>query len=137
QINTIVGDLAGNREKIIRAYKELCTMGAELILFPELVLCGYPPRDLLFKRRFVSDVEESLIIIANEIQEIPAVLGFTETRPGTSARPIYNAAAFCRHGEIEEIGRKCLLPGYGVFDEERYFSSYPKPKIVSFNGKKI
>lgn len=137
QINTIVGDLAGNREKIIRAYKELCSMGAELVLFPELALCGYPPRDLLFKRQFVSDVEESLIIIANEVHEIPAVLGFTETRPATSGRPIYNAAAFCRHGEIEEIGRKCLLSTYGVFDESRYFSACPKPKIISFNGKKI
>ncbi len=137
QINTIVGDLAGNRAKIIRAYRELCDRGAELVLFPELALCGYPPRDLLFKRRFVSDVEESLIIVANEIGEIPAVIGFTETNPGNPRRPILNAAAFCRNGEIEEIGRKCLLPNYGVFDEERYFHPFPQPKIVSFAGKKI
>lgn len=137
QINTIVGDLAGNREKIIVAYRELCAKGAELVLFPEMALCGYPPRDLLFKRRFVPDVEESLLMVAAEVGEIPALVGFVETNPGSTGRRFFNAAAFCRQGEVEEIVRKCLLPTYDVFDEDRYFAPCPKPKILSFGGRRI
>jgi NAD+ synthase (glutamine-hydrolysing) len=137
QINTIVGDLAGNRQKIVTSYRELCERGAELVLFPELVVCGYPPRDLLFKRRFVSDVEESLLTIAANIGEVPAVIGFVETNPGASGRRFFNAAAFCRNGEVEEICRKCLLPTYDVFDEDRYFAPCPRPKIVTFAGRRI
>jgi NAD+ synthase (glutamine-hydrolysing) len=137
QINTVVGDLAGNREKILAAYRHACDAGAELVLFPELVVCGYPPRDLLFKRRFVPDVEESLIEIAAQIGDVPALIGFVETNPGSSGRPFFNAAAWCRNGEIEEICRKCLLPSYDVFDEDRYFAPCPHPKIVSFGGKRI
>ncbi|HLS27928.1 MAG TPA: nitrilase-related carbon-nitrogen hydrolase, partial [Opitutales bacterium] len=94
QINTIVGDLAGNRRKVIAAYEQLCRDGAELVVFPELAVCGFPPRDLLFKRRFVPDVEESLLQIANEVGEIPALIGFVETNPSSSGRPFLNAAAW-------------------------------------------
>lgn len=137
QLNTIVGDLAGNRRKILTAYHELCSEGAELVLFPELITCGYPPRDLLFKRRFVPDVEESLIEIANEVGKVPALIGFVETNPAVSGRPFFNAAAWCANGEVEEICRKCLLPSYDVFDEDRYFSPAPHPKVISFANKKI
>lgn len=137
QINTIVGDLAGNRSKIIEAYKQLCREGAELVVFPELAVCGFPPRDLLFKRRFVPDVEESLLQIANDVGEIPALIGFVETSPSSSGRPFFNAAAWCINGSIEEIGRKCLLPSYDVFEEGRYFAPGAHPIVVSHNGRKI
>jgi len=137
QINTIVGDLAGNRRKVIAAYEQLCRAGAELVVFPELAVCGFPPRDLLFKRRFVPDVEESLLQIANEVGEIPALIGFVETNPSSSGRPFFNAAAWCINGSIEEIGRKCLLPSYGVFEEGRYFAPGPHPIVISHAGQKI
>lgn len=137
QINTIVGDLAGNRDKILSAYRHLVTNGAELVIFPELVVCGYPPRDLLFKRRFVSDVEESLLEIAAQIGQAPALVGTVERNPGASGRPFFNAAAWCRNGEVEEMCRKCLLPSYDVFDEDRYFAPASRPKVISFADKKI
>ncbi len=127
QINTLVGDLAGNREKILHAYRTLVGQGAELVLFPELAVCGYPPRDLLFKRRFVPDVEESLTEIAAATGEVPALVGFVETNPAPNGRSFFNSAAWCQDGEVKICARKCLLPTYDVFDEDRYFEPAPAP----------
>ncbi len=137
QLNPIVGDLAGNRRKILDAYRDLGARGAELVVFPELIVCGYPPRDLLFKRRFVSDNEESLTEIANAIGDVPALIGFVETNPAPAGRRFFNAAAFCQNGEIQVIGRKCLLPTYDVFDEDRYFEAASHPRIITHRGKRI
>jgi NAD+ synthase (glutamine-hydrolysing) len=137
QLNSTVGDLAGNRRKILDAYQTLVARGAELVVFPELIVCGYPPRDLLFKRRFVSDNEESLTEIATQMGEVPAVIGFVETNPSNEGRRCFNAAAFCQHGEIAVIARKCLLPTYDVFDEDRYFEAAREPVIVTHAGLKI
>jgi len=137
QLNSTVGDLAGNRRKIIDAYRTLVAQGAELVVFPELIVCGYPPRDLLFKRRFVEDNEESLTEIATHVGEVPAVIGFVETNPSREGRRCFNAAAFCQHGEIAVIGRKCLLPTYDVFDEDRYFEAAREPAIITHAGLKI
>jgi len=137
QLNSTVGDLAGNRRKILDAYHALVARGAELVVFPELIVCGYPPRDLLFKRRFVSDNEESLTEIATQIGDVPAVIGFVETNPSNEGRRCFNAAAFCQHGEIAVIARKCLLPTYDVFDEDRYFEAAREPVIVTHAGLKI
>ncbi|MEN8662760.1 MAG: NAD+ synthase [Lentimonas sp.] len=138
QINTTVGDLAGNQQLILDAYKALVTDGAELVLFPELAICGYPPRDLLFKSRFVSDIEATLNAIAAEIGSVPAVIGTVEARNKDEAgRPFYNAAAWCENGAIQTIARKCLLPSYDVFDEDRYFQPALAPVIHEWNGKRI
>jgi NAD+ synthase (glutamine-hydrolysing) len=137
QINTTVGDLAGNRRQILDAYAVLVAQGAELVVFPELAVCGYPPRDLLFKRRFVPDTESSLAEIAAAIGEVPVLVGFVETNTSGQGRPFYNAAAFCRRGEIVLVARKCLLPTYDVFDEDRYFEPAAAPRTVDFAGKKI
>jgi NAD+ synthase (glutamine-hydrolysing) len=137
QLNTIVGDLAGNRRKILDAYAALVAQGAELVVFPELAVCGYPPRDLLFKRRFVPDTESSLAEIAAAVGEVPMLVGFVETNTSGQGRPFYNAAAFCHRGEIVLVARKCLLPTYDVFDEDRYFEPAAAPRTVEFAGKKI
>ncbi len=137
QLNTIVGDFAGNRRKILDAYAALVAQGAELVVFPELVVCGYPPRDLLFKRRFVTDGESSLAEIAAAVGEVPALVGFVETNPSGQGRPFSNAAAFCHRGEVELIARKCLLPTYDVFDEDRYFEPAMTPRVVATGGRKI
>src|SRR6188768_690941 len=137
QINTIVGDLAGDRRLIEAAYKSLVAQGAELVVFPELVVCGYPPRDLLFKRRFVADVERTTAAIAAAIGNVPAVMGYTEANTTGQGRPAFNAAAFCHQGKILVSARKCLLPTYDVFDEDRYFEPASAPSVVEFNGHRI
>jgi NAD+ synthase (glutamine-hydrolysing) len=137
QINTIVGDLAGNRRKILEAYSTLVRQGAELVVFPELVVCGYPPRDLLFKRRFVSDCEASLREILREIGDVPALIGTVEQNLSGSGRPSFNTAAFCVRGEIRAAAHKCLLPTYDVFDEDRYFEPAMQPIYVEHEGRRI
>jgi len=138
QINTTVGDLVGNSQLILSAYTSLVADGAELVLFPELAVCGYPPRDLLFKTRFVSDTEDALDEIAKEIGEVPAVIGYVQDRgPCITGRPFYNAAAWCESGEIKAVARKSLLPSYDVFDEERYFEPSEGPTVYQWKGLKI
>ena len=137
QLNTTVGDLAGNRRRILEAYRALVAQGAELVVFPEMVVCGYPPRDLLLKRRFVPDVERTLAEIATEIGEVPALIGTVETNPAANGRRFYNSAAFCLDGQIAGHARKCLLPTYDVFDEDRYFEPAQAPLVITHRGKRI
>ena len=137
QINTTVGDLSGNSRRIIDAYGTLVARGAELAVFPELAVSGYPPRDLLFKRRFVTDVESTLAEIASVVGEVPALVGFVETNTSGHGRPFFNAAAWCERGEVRLIARKCLLPTYDVFDEDRYFEPAPEPRTIEFAGQRI
>ena len=87
QLNPTVGDLAGNRRKIIEAYHALLQQGSELVVLPELAVCGYPPRDLLFKRRFVTDVAAALAEIAAAVGAVPAVIGTVEVNPSGRGRP--------------------------------------------------
>ncbi len=137
QLNPTVGDLAGNRRKILDAYATLVAQGAELVVFPELIVCGYPPRDLLFKRRFVADVAESLAAIAQEVGAVPALIGTVEANTTGRGRPFFNSAAFCYRGKVAASGRKCLLPTYDVFDEDRYFEPAVSPGVVEHAGHRI
>jgi NAD+ synthase (glutamine-hydrolysing) len=115
QINTTVGDLVGNRRKILEAYRSLVAAGAELVVYPEMVICGYPPRDLLFKRQFVPDVEACLASIAAEIGSVPALIGTVESNPAPTGRRCFNSAVLCQDGRATFSARKCLLPTYDVF----------------------
>ncbi len=137
QLNPTVGDLTGNRRKIIDAYVTLVAQGAELVVFPELAVCGYPPRDLLFKRRFVPDCEESLRVIAAAIGEVPALVGTVELNSTGVGRPFFNSAAFCHRGRVVTSTHKCLLPTYDVFDEDRYFEPADQPIVVEHAGHRI
>jgi NAD+ synthase (glutamine-hydrolysing) len=137
QLNPTVGDLVGNRRKIVDAYALLVAQGADLVIFPELAVCGYPPRDLLFKRRFVSDCEESLREISKHIGDVPALVGTVEPNVSGIGRPFFNAAAFCHRGAVVATARKCLLPTYDVFDEDRYFEPASKPVVIDHAGKRI
>jgi NAD+ synthase (glutamine-hydrolysing) len=137
QINTTVGDLAGNRRLILEAYSDLTRRGAELVVFPELATCGYPPRDLLFKRHFVPDVEVSMKAIAEAVGEVPALVGTVEMNPSGTGRTFFNAAAFCHRGKIVTVAHKCLLPTYDVFDEDRYFEPATRPTVIVHNGIRI
>ena len=133
QINPTVGDLTGNSARLLEAYRELVNTGAELVLAPELATCGYPPRDLLFKSRFVSDVQDALASLASKTGAVPLVTGTVIHEKGAC----YNAAAWCENGAIQTLARKSLLPTYDVFDETRYFKPAPAPTIHEWNGLKI
>jgi NAD+ synthase (glutamine-hydrolysing) len=137
QLNPIIGDLAGNSRRIVEAYHSLVAQGAELVLFPELVVCGYPPRDLLFKKRFIADVEAATHELARSIGAVPAVIGTVIANQSGSGRLAFNSAAFCQNGEILHLAHKCLLPTYDVFDEDRYFEPAREPTIVEFAGQRI
>lgn len=137
QLNPTVGDLAGNRRLILAAYSALVAQGAELVVFPELAVCGYPPRDLLFKRRFVSDVAESLQEIAAAVGAVPALIGTVEANTSGRGRPFFNSAAFCYRGKVAAMARKCLLPTYDVFDEDRYFEPAAAPTVIEHAGQRI
>jgi NAD+ synthetase len=120
QINTVVGDFEGNKALVLDAYRKAVAQGAELVLTPELAICGYPPRDLVHRSRFVPGNIEALQAIASDIGEVPLITGFVDTnRDG--GKPFHNAAGILQHGKVQHIVHKSLLPTYDVFDEDRYF----------------
>jgi NAD+ synthase (glutamine-hydrolysing) len=137
QLNATVGDIPANSARILAAYRRLVAQGAELVVTPELALCGYPPRDLLFKRRFVPDLEAAASELAKEVGTVPLLLGTVVPAPGDTGRPFSNAAAWCHEGSIVAYARKCLLPTYDVFDEDRYFEPATQPAIFIHNNVRI
>jgi NAD+ synthase (glutamine-hydrolysing) len=117
QINSTVGDLDGNRERILTRLAEAKEAGADIALFPELAVTGYPPEDLLLRPSFIRAAEQSLAKIAREARGIVAFVGTPHLE-----RDLYNACAVCAAGEVRALYRKRFLPNYGVFDEHRYFA---------------
>jgi len=117
QIDTTVGDLEGNRERILSGLKEAKEAAADIALFPELAITGYPPEDLLLRPSFIRAAERSLDEVAREARGIVALVGTPHLE-----RDLYNACAVCAGGEVKAIYRKRFLPNYGVFDEHRYFA---------------
>ncbi|HQY06698.1 MAG TPA: NAD+ synthase, partial [Lacunisphaera sp.] len=98
---------------------------------------GYPPRDLLFKKHFVADVEKTTRELATKIGSVPALIGYTEANTTGTGRSAFNSAAFCHQGKILTSARKCLLPTYDVFDEDRYFEPASAPIVIEFGGRRI
>jgi NAD+ synthase (glutamine-hydrolysing) len=133
QLNTRVGDLAGNTERIISALREAEGRGADLAVFPELAITGYPPEDLLLKPGFVADNRAALAEVAAATGDCAAVVGFVD-----AARDLYNAAAVCAHGEARATYHKRELPNYAVFDEQRYFArGEMTPSLVLVGGVRV
>jgi NAD+ synthase (glutamine-hydrolysing) len=118
QINTVVGDLDGNAERIGRRLAEAKDQQADLVVFPELAVTGYPPEDLLLRPSFVQAAQAKAEVLAREARGIVALIGVP-----WFDRDLYNACAVCAAGEIKTIYRKRFLPNYGVFDEDRYFAT--------------
>ena len=137
QLNPTVGDLAGNLRRLLAAYRELVAAGAELVVTPELAICGYPPRDLLLRNRFVQDVENATVELASATGEVPLLVGTVVANPLEEGRRAFNAAAFCHHGRVQQFAKKCLLPTYDVFDEDRYFEPAAAPAVIVHAGKRI
>ena len=117
QANFTVGDLEGNKRKILQFVKEAQREGADIVVFPELSVTGYPPEDLLLKPQFVEENLRTIRDIAQQIGDIVAVVGFVDLE-----KDIYNAAAVIYQHKIVDVYRKIFLPTYSVFDEDRYFS---------------
>jgi NAD+ synthase (glutamine-hydrolysing) len=133
QINTVVGDIDGNRGRILARLEEARAAGADLVLFPELATTGYPPEDLLLRAAFLRAADASLAAIAAETRGIAALVGTPHLDDGR----LYNACAVCADGEIKAIYHKHHLPNYGVFDEERYFEPGSELVLLAIGGTVI
>ncbi len=126
QMNPVVGDLKGNAERILEKARQARGAGADLIVFPELVLPGYPPEDLLLKRQFVRDQMEAFGALAPRLPDAVVLLGLAYPE----GEALYNAAAIVNGGEVAGFYKKIQLPNYGVFDEKRYFDPGDEVKIL-------
>ncbi len=138
QINPTVGDIAGNAALIARDIATARDAGADLVVFPELSIIGYPPKDLLLKPAAVEEAQRAVAQLAEICTGIAAIIGYPSPADDPKrGRPLYNAAAFCRDGHIAHRHVKSLLPTYDVFDEHRYFEPGPKVDITTFQGAKL
>jgi len=132
QMNSRVGDIEGNAAKISDNLARAREAGAELVLFPELALTGYPPEDLLLKEHFLQAAREALGELARETDGIVALVGFPER-----VDDAYNALAVLAEGELKAVYRKAVLPNYGVFDEQRYFQVGEGGAILELGGARL
>ena len=129
QINTTVGDLEGNTAKVLECIRKARAQQADLVVFPEMAIPGYPPEDLLFKPSFIrSNIEKMHEVVANS-QGITVVVGFVD-----SQGDIYNAAAVAHDGQLVGVYHKMYLPNYGIFDEDRYFKAGSECPVFVING---
>ena len=129
QMNAVVGDIDGNAQRIQELISEARDQGAQLVVFPELALTGYPPEDLLLKTHFADAAGRALEEVAAGTHDIVALVGFPER-----ADDLYNAAAVIADGEVRGVYRKMFLPNYSVFDEHRYFQAGTEPALIELNG---
>ena len=129
QLNLTVGNINGNTEKILTNIDAARNAGADIVVFPELAITGYPPEDLLLKQGFVEDNIAALQKVALATEGITAIVGFVDV-----CQEIYNAAAILHNGKIAGIQHKFFLPNYGVFDEDRYFQAGTETQVYTLGG---
>ena len=138
QINPIVGDLYGNSQKIIQYAKNAKKKGADLVIYPELCVTGYPPQDLLENPYFLEVTEQIIEDIAREVpQDIGVLIGAPVQNSNPVGKRLYNGAILLEGGEQKATVLKQLLPTYDVFDENRYFESAQECTVVSWRGRKL
>jgi NAD+ synthase (glutamine-hydrolysing) len=133
QINPTVGDIQGNAALVASWTAEARAAGADLVVFPELAVCGYPPEDLVLKDHFVAGCREALAKVAEACLDVVALVGLPLAEDGRT----YNAAAILAGGSIRGFYRKILLPNYAVFDEKRYFASGDQAVVLSAGGLRL
>ncbi|WP_150046148.1 MULTISPECIES: NAD+ synthase [Methylomonas] len=133
QLNFSVADIAGNVKKIARAVDQAKQQQADVVVFPELCVTGYPPEDLLLRADFVQDAQRALAELAAQIDGIVAVIGY----PQLHGRQVFNAAVVVRDGAIVAEYHKQALPNYGVFDERRYFHAGHRIRVFEVNQVKL
>ncbi len=131
-MNATVGDIAGNAERIRAGRAAALDAGADIVLFPELALTGYPPEDLLLREHFLADTAAALAELAAETHGLVAVVGYPER-----AEDVYNSAAVLADGAVHAVYRKVYLPNYGVFDEERYFQAGPSGAVIDIGRERL
>ena len=134
QINTTVGDFPGNTGKMLEFARRAKEGGADLVIFPELSLCGYPPRDLVEKPSFIERNQIELESLAREAPGISVICGFVSKAEGTEGKACSNSAALLAGGSIRFVQTKMLLPTYDVFDEMRYFAPATEQKVLPLCG---
>jgi NAD+ synthase (glutamine-hydrolysing) len=139
QINPTIGDFEGNRRLVLAAAAQARDRGAELAVFPELALCGYPPKDLLERPAFVDAAADSLRVLASALEgsETAVLVGFPERLESDSGHGLSNSAALIDGGRIVHLARKSLLPTYDVFDEWRYFDPATEVAVAPFRGRRL
>lgn len=139
QLNPVIGDLLGNCDRILTAVQKLAKQGVQLVLTPELSICGYPPRDLLMNHQFVRDMETAIAELASKLPPDVAVLvGTVSVNPQANqsgGKPLFNSAALLQDGRVQQVFRKRLLPTYDVFDEDRYFAVGNGSNVFTLNLK--
>ena len=133
QTNPTVGDLTANAQRIAELCSQARKAGAQLVVFGELAICGYPPEDLLLKRHFAEDNLRTVQELAGQCRDIPVIVGFAEP----AEHGCYNCAAVLAEGKMVGVYRKIHLPNYGVFDERRYFLPGDSPTILRINGQQL
>jgi NAD+ synthase (glutamine-hydrolysing) len=133
QFNASVGDIPGNVEIMHRFYQRAQELGVEVLVFPEMAVCGYPPEDLLLKKHFFEDTRRAIEQLARKCPRNIIIAGFAES----AEKGYFNSLAMLEKGGITRLYRKCILPNYGVFDERRYFRPGSGSVIVNINGMAV
>jgi NAD+ synthase (glutamine-hydrolysing) len=135
QPNVTVGDIEGNVKKILQFFSQAAKLDADVVVFPELCISGYPPEDLLLKSHFIEDNHLALEQLAKDCadKDIIVCVGFAEKNP----KGFFNSLAVLQAGQIRKIYRKIILPNYGVFDEKRYFRTGNEPVIINIKGVNV
>jgi len=137
QQNYHIGNFESNTNKIIEAIQEAKSNQGDLIVFSELCICGYPPRDFLYFNDFIEKCLQSIELICKEANGIAVLIGAPQKNPNKLGKDLFNAAYFLFDGKIQQVIQKTCLPTYDVFDENRYFESATSWNIIHFKGKKI
>lgn len=137
QLNYHIGNFEGNLQKMLEATATAKEQGADIVVFGELAVTGYPPRDFLEFDDFISSAEEVVNELAKAAQDIAIVVGAPCRNPVVEGKDLYNSAYFLADGKIQQIEHKALLPTYDIFDEYRYFEPASQFNVVNYKGKKI
>lgn len=137
QQNYHIGNFEANTERIIAAVRVAASRGASLIVFPELAVCGYPPRDFLEFADFIERCEAAIVQIAAESTAIGILVGAPSRNPLAAGKDLFNSAYFLYEGRVQQVTHKTLLPNYDIFDEYRYFEPANEWNTVSFQGKQL
>lgn len=137
QLNFHIGNFDQNKVRILDAIQQSKASGADLVVFSELAITGYPPRDFLEFEDFIDQSKEAIEEIARSCTEISAIVGMPATNPNSKGKRLYNSAAFLSGGKVQKIIHKTLLPNYDIFDEYRYFEPNTVFELVELQGKKI
>lgn len=137
QLNYHIGNIEANTQKILVAISQARSQGADLVVFAELAICGYPPKDLLDYPSFIAECETAAQNIAKQCTDIACIVGLPTINPQVKGKALHNSAYFMAKGTVQAKVHKALLPNYDVFDEYRYFEPATQSRCIEYKGLKI